>query len=523
MEDQVENTLNEVAAPGRNGDADPLPLRRSGRARKRPSDHNEDVDYSKELPVTLPPSADTRRNPKRRAAPEAFDLPDNLLETSLGPWKEDEQAEWASWIELESDPAFFTAILGRIGVKGAKIEEVLSVDEDTLATLPSPVHGLVFLYEYVSEESAEATETSREVWFANQTTHNACATIALLNIIMNAEGLGLGKRLRELKEESKDLSPPLRGNMINNSAWIRVAHNSFARRLDLLDAALSLQNDVDAEKKKRARVAAARQKKRNQQRAKARADKSGDGSVGYHFIAFVPVGQQVWQLDGLTSTPVCIGEYEQDQHWTSVMRPVLQERMMRYETERLSFSLLALCGDNLDHVRQKLAANIRSLAELETMFRGHHHGPDSKLITTQDVIHSPTDDRLSSYQLDEEDIQAVPESELKKAPPKPQESSIPVSSASPLSPSSPSPSSPASSVTAEGDHEAMEATSKLWSELVTEQKHILVEYNNEATMAGQEPTAILGRTKDYTAAIHEWVGKLASHGALRRLHGEVRD
>ena len=32
--------------------------------------------------------------------------------------------------------AFFTAILGRIGVKGAKIEEVLSVDEDTLATLP---------------------------------------------------------------------------------------------------------------------------------------------------------------------------------------------------------------------------------------------------------------------------------------------------------------------------------------------------------------------------------------------------
>ena len=32
--------------------------------------------------------------------------------------------------------AFFTAILGRIGVKGVKIEEVLSVDEDTLATLP---------------------------------------------------------------------------------------------------------------------------------------------------------------------------------------------------------------------------------------------------------------------------------------------------------------------------------------------------------------------------------------------------
>jgi len=64
---------------------------------------------------------------------------------------------------------------------------------------------------------------------AQQTTDNACATIALLNIIMNAEGLGLGDKLRRLKQESKDLSPPLRGNMISNSAWIRTAHNSFAR------------------------------------------------------------------------------------------------------------------------------------------------------------------------------------------------------------------------------------------------------------------------------------------------------
>ncbi len=62
-----------------------------------------------------------------------------------------------------------------------------------------------------------------------QTTDNACATIALLNIIMNAEGLELGEKLHKFKQESKDLSPPLRGHMINNSVWIRTAHNSFAR------------------------------------------------------------------------------------------------------------------------------------------------------------------------------------------------------------------------------------------------------------------------------------------------------
>lgn len=46
---------------------------------------------------------------------------------------------------------------------------------------------------------------------------------------MNAEGLALGEKLRTFKQDSIDLSPPLRGNMITNSEWIRTAHNSFAR------------------------------------------------------------------------------------------------------------------------------------------------------------------------------------------------------------------------------------------------------------------------------------------------------
>ena len=57
-------------------------------------------------------------------------------------------------------------------------------------------------------------------------------------------------------------------------------------------------------KRKRAKSSAKQKKKAR--REKSKADKSG-GSSAYHFIAFVPVGQQVWQLDGLTSTPVCIG------------------------------------------------------------------------------------------------------------------------------------------------------------------------------------------------------------------------
>jgi ubiquitin carboxyl-terminal hydrolase L5 len=254
-------------------------------------------------------------------------------------------------------------------------------------------------------------------------------------------------------------------------------------------------------RKKRAK-SSAKQKKKSK-RDKSKADKSG-GSSAYHFIAFVPVGQQVWQLDGLTSTPVCIGkrhplfppklraadtapgEYDENQHWTSVMRPVLEERMMRYETERLSFSLLALCGDNLAHVRQKLAANIRSLADLEADIKHNdNNSPHSKpKAANRDIITNPTDPRLSAYQLDAEDINQAAASE----PQEPKKASD-------------------------------------WETFAAEQRRILAEYDNESQMGvgGQEPAAILGRTRDYTGAVHVWVKKLAERGVLRRLFEEVTE
>lgn len=60
---------------------------------------------------------------------------------------------------------------------------------------------------------------------------------------MNAEGLELGERLDKFKQASKDLPPPLRGNMLSNSSWIRVAHNSFARLVGLISFLASIHAD----------------------------------------------------------------------------------------------------------------------------------------------------------------------------------------------------------------------------------------------------------------------------------------
>ena len=84
--------------------------RRSTRARKPARVYEEESETASIAAPPSPRSAEhtptpaTRRNAKRKAAPEVFVTPENIIEASLQPWEENEQAEWPSWTELESDP-----------------------------------------------------------------------------------------------------------------------------------------------------------------------------------------------------------------------------------------------------------------------------------------------------------------------------------------------------------------------------------------------------------------------------------
>ena len=62
-----------------------------------------------------------------------------------------------------------------------------------------------------------------------QTIDNACATIALLNIVMNAPEIELGPALFDFKESTYNLVPYRRGEQLGNNGFIRAIHNSFAR------------------------------------------------------------------------------------------------------------------------------------------------------------------------------------------------------------------------------------------------------------------------------------------------------
>lgn len=440
------------------------------------------------------PANQPRRNAKRKAAPEVFDVPANVLEASLGPWQENELAEWPSWTDVESDPVFFNRILRLLGIREARVREVLSVDEESLLLLREPLYGLVFLFQVMDEEE-EDLEPDEEfgLWFANQTTNNACATVALFNIIMNAEDLPLDTNLSKFKEESKSLSPPLRGHLLSNSSWIRVAHNYFARRLDLLNAALALENKVEDSKKKRAKTAARRKKGQEIEDA-------------YHFVAYVPNhrDRSVWELDGLKFDPRFVGRFEEGAHWTSVTQPVIQEKMMEYEAGQLAFSLLALCGDRRAVLRRQLAVNIHCTKLLDDAF-----GQESAWLeeetsspSSQDHISNfNTKSKLDEFQLNADEAQLIIKS-----------------------------SSDARRLEERIQAGSMEMAEALLfkTELRQKQEQIRSQYYTEIASGpdGDEDSDFQdedpGRRKDHTPAIHEWVTKLAERGVLRELHEQVK-
>lgn len=74
------------------------------------------------------------------------------------------------------------------------------------------MHGLVFLFKWTSEADARPTLKETEgsnVFFARQVISNACATQAILAVLLNAEGLKdkLGAQLTQFREFTAGFPP----------------------------------------------------------------------------------------------------------------------------------------------------------------------------------------------------------------------------------------------------------------------------------------------------------------------------
>ncbi|PYI10488.1 ubiquitin carboxyl-terminal hydrolase [Aspergillus sclerotiicarbonarius CBS 121057] len=320
------------------------------------------------------------------------------LDDSCPPASRLEKDGWNGFCELESEPAIFNVMLREFGVKGVKVQEVISLDEEMMAVLNKPAYGLIFLFRWREDDPDKQEASCPEgLWFANQTASNSCASVALLNIVNNVEGIDLGENLQHFKDFTMPFTPALRGDAISNFDFVKRIHNSFARKMDMLSSDFQLKAEATS--------------KRSRSTKSKHAEDETD--AGFHFIAFVPALGKVWKFDGLERQPQALGSCLPEDDWLNLVKPNIRTRMEEYEEDQIEFSILSVARDPLPDLVGQLAVNVKSLETIYRHITASAEGPvdlgstaaDSMLGTT--VLGPDETYALTRTMIDQASIPAV--------------------------------------------------------------------------------------------------------------------
>jgi len=238
-----------------------------------------------------------------------------------------------SWTTIESDPGVFTELISSLGVEGVQVEELYDLDLNHLLSL-QPIYGLIFLFKWEKDDQPLPADGrlllsdpahSNHIFFARQTVQNACATQAIISVLLNRTEVTLGPHLADFKAFAMELDPEMRGEAIGQSEFIRKAHNAFARP----------EPFIFDEKK----------------------DDHADTEDAFHFIGYVPLADTLYELDGLKPAPISLGSVEggvEGTEWLVRAKESIDARIRRYAEKEIRFNLLAIVRNRRDVFNERL-------------------------------------------------------------------------------------------------------------------------------------------------------------------------
>mmetsp|Transcript_27758 Transcript_27758/g.28001 ORF Transcript_27758/g.28001 Transcript_27758/m.28001 type:complete len:341 (+) Transcript_27758:60-1082(+) len=277
------------------------------------------------------------------------------------------------WCTIESDPGVFSELIEKFGVKDVSVEEIYSLDSNEQKLGLS--YGLIFLFKWKKEDDPRPvtdTEDIPQLFFARQVITNACATQAILSVLLNAADINLGETLSGFKEFTAAFDSECKGLAISNSDIIRGAHNSFA----------SADPFVIEESK--------------------HAVQKGDA---YHFVAYIPFQGAVYELDGLKAGPIHLGNVSPGEDWWSVAQPAIEERMARYSATETSFALQTICQSRTTVITKQIACKE---TQLEAVMNALEAGVYSAITLDDGYVLSDSADGLAVQQAQlEQDLEQL--------------------------------------------------------------------------------------------------------------------
>ena len=255
------------------------------------------------------------------------------------------------WLELESDPGLFTLLIEDFGVKGVAVEEVYDISEKP----KGPVFGFVFLFRWngkgrrrkgnLFEDSyVDKSSIVNNMFFAKQITPNSCATHALLSVLLNCGNVELGPQLTRIKEFCHGLDPDSKGYTIASCLHLARSHNRYAGR--------------------RFQPATSTKQIQHKQFFAGRIYEADT----FHYVSYVPIGDRLFELDGLKKGPIDHGPWGGHEEWTDLFLRVISERIAVYSdgNSDIHFSLMAVVVDHLPRLSKELEAARVDLEKLLT-------------------------------------------------------------------------------------------------------------------------------------------------------------
>ncbi|XP_018591154.1 ubiquitin carboxyl-terminal hydrolase isozyme L1 [Scleropages formosus] len=220
------------------------------------------------------------------------------------------------WKPMEVNPEMLNKVLAKLGVRDSwRFVDVLGLEDESLSAVPRPSKAMMLLFPLTQQHEAfrkkQAAEIAGDykenpnVYFIKQTVVNSCGTVGLLHAAANNKGaleFEDASVLKKFLDETASMSPEERAKQLEGNKEIHAAHDEVAAE------------------------------------GQCRADQ---GKVNFHFITFVNVDGQLYELDGKLEHPV--------NHGTTTEAAFVMDsakicrQFVEREKDEMRFSAVALC------------------------------------------------------------------------------------------------------------------------------------------------------------------------------------